>query len=304
MKKKLLLTMVISIMASQCFSFSLAASRNYTSSVGVAIKKYKAGNYTGCLQDTQQIVKSDPSNALAHYYMAMSYVKAGKNNEAINAYTKVLSLHPNTVLYNYASTGKLCLEAPDKCKPAEQLSDIDKLISSPSSGALSNSVKDQIELKHLQMIKNEMNKDTEINNYKLKQFKDYTNQRGEVEDNKTVAEEKMPTNDEIVSALKVLNKAGLSQYSPANTAVSPYMQAANPMMMPQSAESMQMNMLLGSQNQPGNNNNMLNMIPFMLAQSKSGQSGNENPYTPQLMQSMLMNSMLPDFNFNVNDNKY
>jgi hypothetical protein len=297
MKRNLLLVATLVIMC-QCFPLMSSATNTVSGPVTIAIKKYKSGNYTGCLQDAQSIVKRDPSNAVAYYYMAMSFAQAGKKDEAIGAYQKVLNLNPNSVLFSYATTGKRCIETPDKCHETEELTEIDKMIASPYGDGLSDSVKNDFEKKRLEKIKNEMNSNDDINNYKLKQFKDYTNQRSQAgADNKLAAEEKMPTNDEIVAALKVLKKAGLDQSSS-------YSQMNNPMMVPQNAESAQLSMMLGSQNQSGNNNNnMMNMIPFMLAQSKNGQSGGGNPYSPQLMQTMMMNSMLPDFNFNTNDDK-
>ena len=298
MKRNLLLVVAILIVMYQCFSLAIAGTNTVSGPVSIAIKKYKAGNYTGCLQDVQVIVRSDPSNTIAYYYMAMSYAQAGQKDQAISAYQNVLNLHPNSVLYTYATTGKRCLETPDKCQETEQLSDIDKMIASPLGDTLSTSVKTSVEKNRLDKIKNEMNNVDEVNNYKLKQFKDFTNQRSQADaDAKIASEAKAPTNDEIVAALKVLKKAGLDQSSG-------YSQMTNPMMMPQNEESAQLSMMMGSQNQSGNNNNnMMNMIPFMLAQSKNGQNNAGNPYSPQLMQSMMMNSMLPDFNFNTNDDK-
>ena len=62
-------------------------------------------------------------------------------------------------------------------------------------------------------------------------------------------------------------------------------------MNPQYAE---MSMLLG------NNNNGMNMVPFMMAQAQSGKN-----IDPKLMQAMILNSMMPDMNFgNDNNNRF
>ena len=58
----------------------------------------------------------------------------------------------------------------------------------------------------------------------------------------------------------------------------------------------ELGMLLGNNN---NNNSMMNMVPFLMSQHQNGQK-----IDPQLLQSMMMNSMLPDFTFSDNDNKY
>jgi len=310
MKRKLLLLMAVLVIMCQCFLLPAVATQTLSAPVVTAIKKYKAGNYTGCLQDTQLIVVRDPSNAIAYYYMAMAYVKAGNKDKAIEAYQKVLTLSPNPVLKKYAATGNRCIATPDLCKEDEknqpELTDVDKMVGSTYVGGLSESARAQVEEKRLQMIKNEMNTDTDLNNYKFKQFTDYTKQHSQAEvTDKVASADKMPTNDEVVAAMKVLSRAGLSPYSQNNTALNGYAQVnnANPMAQ-QSAESAQLSMMMGSGNQSGNNNNnMMNMIPFMLAQSKNGQGNGGNPYSPQLIQSMMMNSMLPDFNYNTDKDR-
>ena len=42
---------------------------------------------------------------------------------------------------------------------------------------------------------------------------------------------------------------------------------------------------------------MMNMVPFLLNQYQNGEKIN-----PEIIQAMMMNSMIPDFTFN-NDNK-
>lgn len=277
--------------------------------VRVAIKKYKTGNYTGCLQTCQNIVKYDPSNAIAYYYMAMSYVKAGKKDEAIKSYSRVLSLKPNARLNEYASTGKRCLETPDQCKLAPAKSEtpeIDRFIATPPAGGIAASVTQDAEKKRLERIMNKINNGTELDEYEFRKFKDYTKNRSQVEVKDETVSNKKPTNDEIVAALKVLNDAGLNSYAqqaqsmlqnPAAltagaASVNPYAQAASY----QSPDEAQLSMLMGGHNQSNCNNSMMNMLPYMLAQSKNGTS----TYSPQLIQSVIMNSMMTDFNFDSN----
>lgn len=293
MKKFYLLSISLLLIFGQALSCN-ASSRNYTTGpVSVAIKKYKIGNYTGCLQDTQIIVKNDPSNVVAYYYMAMSYSQAGKKDKAIESYQKVLSLNPNATLARYATMGKRCLETPDKCKETDQSSEIDKLIATPTGDGLSAKVRADLEQKRLESVREEINNGKDINDYQLRQFKDYTNQHSQADTSDKVAD-KQPTNDEIVAALKVLNRAGLNPYGQG---VNPVAQVANT----QNSEMAQMSMMLGGNQQNNGNNNALNMIPYMLAQKNNGGTG--SAYSPQLMQAMIMNSMLPDMNFNTKEDK-
>lgn len=326
MKKFWLLTISLLLMFGQSLNCAMASSHKPSGPVSIAIRKYKAGNYTGCLQDTQMIVKRDPSNVIAYYYMAMAYSQAGRKDKAIEAYQKVLSLKPNAVLYRYASTGKRCLETPDKCKPTDKSSEIDKMVTSPYGDGMSAKVRGDIEQKRLDAVRQEINSGKDVNNYQFRQFPDYTHRtEADVEDSVAVQPEmelpadtpieakasapvrtqakvdsqvsKQPTNDEIVAAIKILKQAGLDPTSVYSQGANPLAQVANT----QNSEIAQMSMLMGgNQSNGGNNNAALNMIPYMLSQSKNGAG---NAYTPQLMQSMIMNSMLPDFNYNTDKDK-
>ena len=272
--------LLVLILISPC-SF---AKNSVSTPVKVAIKKYKSGNYTGCLQDCQSIVAKDSKNAMAYYYMAISYVQAGKKDEAIENYSKVLSLKTNSRLSEYATTGKRCLETPDKCvleDGTNNYAEVDKFLANPLSDGFSETVKKDIEQKDLDSIKNDINNGKELDSYQLK------NNRTLMETKDKIAQNN-PNTDEINAALKVLNDAGIN----------PYAQSANY----QNPEQAQLNMLMGENdgNQSKDNSNMMNMLPFMIAQNnKNGTEG----YSPQLMQSVIMNSMMSDFNLDLDKDK-
>lgn len=293
MKKQLLYLIAFAIVAGQVCA--QAASTSTSGAVTTAIRKYKVGNYTGCLQDTQSIVRRDPSNGIAYYYMALSYVQAGKKDEAIKAYEKVISIKPNPTLYTYANMGKVCLESPEKCKLSEEDANIDKAVNGPFDAGLTQKVKNEVDQKKLDALKNQINSGTDINNYDLRNYTDYSKQRSETKTDDKIAKEAQPTNDEIVAALKVLTKAGVNPYAQTN----PYAQ----IMGAQNPEMAQLSSLMGNNNNQSNNNAMLNMIPYMLAQGKNGADNGANSYSPQIMQAMMMNSMLPDFNFDTSKDR-
>lgn len=268
------------------------AANKTGSAVSIAIKKYKRGNFTGCLQDCQRIVTKNPTNSLAYYYMAMSYVQAGRKNEAIIAYTKVLSLKTSTKLYEYASTGKRCLETPEQCQlstdPTMATSPgMDALIASPVRGDVAQSVKNDITQIRLNGIRNKINSGQEMDDYSFRKFKNYSDEKTELNDGTKIAQAK-PTQEEIAAAMKVLNDAGMPQYS------------QNPMMPTQAEnpEYLQLKALLGNGNQQ-QNNDIMNMIPMMMSQNNNGTAN----YSPQMMQAVILNSMMSDLNFNLNDNK-
>lgn len=293
MKKQLLYLLGIVIILSKA-SYAYAKYSPVSNPVKVAINKYKNGNYTGCLQDCQNIVAKDPSNTIAYYYLAMSYVQAGNKDDAIKNYAKVLSITVNPKLQDYASTGKRCLETPDKCHldTATDSADLDNFIATPND-TLSDTVKDSLNKRNLDNIKNEINNGRDLDNYQFRKFKDYSPKRSQADnENEAIAQEK-PSNDQIVAAIKTLQAAGINPYAQTQAQVpqSQDMQA----MTGQNAEMQQLKMLMGENN--NQDNSMLNMLPVMAAQNKEGASN----YSPQLMQAVMMNSMMNSMNFSVDD---
>lgn len=289
------------------FQASCALASNVTYPVKLAIKKYKMGNYTGCIQDCQNITEISPTNAIAYYYLAMSYAQAGRKKEAIAAYSKALSLSKDTKLSEYATTGKRCLETPDKCvldtkpnKPnPESETELDKLINKPFTDGLSDSVRKDFEQKHLDSIKNDINNNKDINDYELRKINDASEQISPTDSNEKIS--KKPTNDEIVAALKVLNSAGVS-YPQLQTPLKTDNAYSDQVADYQTPQMAQLDMLMNENDANNGNNTLLNMLPFMLAQNKNG-TGN---YSPQMIQAAIMNSMMTNLNFDLNksEDKY
>jgi len=295
MKKQLIYFLVAIFLVSYALN-SCAFAAGPTPAIKAAVKKYHAGDYVGCLQDCLNITYHDQKNAVAYYYMAMSYAQSGQKDKAVAAYSKVLSLSPNAMLADYATTGKRCLETPEKCElkddSATPTGDIDKLIAAPSSDGLSGSVKKDLEQKQLDVIKNQINSDKEVDGYDLKKLNDASGQtmpQGAATA-VTAATSKQPSNQDIAAAIKVLNEAGINPYSQVGNYQNP--------------QAMQLNMLSAFNNNPvanpNDSNAMLNMIPSMMAQSKTGQ-GN---YSPQVMQAFIMNTLTGNMmDLNSNSNK-
>lgn len=290
MKRRLVCFLAVSSILMQVSLCSFANSTN-SNLIKIAIKKYRNGNYVGCLQDCQNIVSRDPSNAMAYYYMAISYVQSGQKNKAIQSYGKVLSLHPNGTLAEYATTGKRCLETPDQCRQDQAAAstnpELDKFISSSKSDVSAKAQKD-IEQRYLNSIKDEINSGKDINGNDLKRLNNNT----QLEE--TEKKSQTPTNEEIAAALKTLNDAGLNV---PTGMVNPYMQNNNA----SGQDLTQLNMLMGNSNQ-ADNNSMLNMLPYIIAQNKNGVG---QQYSQQMMQTMIMGSMMQNVNFNLSqdDNK-
>ncbi len=258
MKNKIL------ILVAFMFSVSCVSQANdLLPEVGDAIQKYKGQNYVGCMQDTLEITKNDPADALAYYYMAISYVKLGDKEKALEAYQKVIALSSNSTLKEYAQRGELCLNNPEECKPKnstdleERLSDeYYKFINSTKN--LSKEVSDKLDEIQIEIMKQDINK--------------------EVDDKKS----EMPTNDEIANAVKTLAKVGVNPFTSQSNA---YIQAQQSML--QNPEYMQLQMMLG--NNGNNSDDFMSMLPYFMAQGGKNQNMSADTIKNMMMSSMIGN---------------
>lgn len=198
MKKKILLALSILILSSTCtISYS---KNNISEDMANAIKLYKAANYSECYARLDDIIKNDPANALAYYYKAMSAAQIGRKDEAIENYDKAIVLTPsNSNLNHYASKGKNCLESPDMCYEALYDSIMDKFIRSKEGNNFSEAVQSEHDRLKLEQLKRMINTDEEIKPQQFRDYKDFSRMNYNAN----------PTNDDIVAAMRVLQKAGL-----------------------------------------------------------------------------------------------
>lgn len=305
MKKKLLCASVIMLFLVYPYTKVSAKNSYYNSRVKVAIQKYKSGNYTGCIQDCKNIVKTEPENAFAYYYMGMAYTQAGKGDEAVICYKKVLSLKTEPKLAEYAETGRRCIETPVRCIPPkpvdniakEELSDIDKFVASPSD--LSPTVRQDFQQKHLNAIKTEINGNKDLDNYNFQKLNDASQDSLKSEEQPKIAQK--PSDTEIKAALKVLNDAEINPNDASYSSVlnQNSQNGLQQIINNQNPELLEINALMGNNSQSNQNNSMLNMVPYMLSQNKSGNSS----YSPQLMQAIMMNSMMNNMDYNIDVDK-
>ena len=161
MKKHILVILSVLICT---MSMAVVDAKSTTSpALASAIKMYKTKNYSGCYIALNDIVKKDPSNALAYYYLAMSSAQIGKKDEAIDNYTKVMSLSPNGVLGKYAAKGKVCLENPDKCHEPEEVADPDDAFIRGGFGSgFSEKVRSDYEKQKIENLMREMNRGKDV----------------------------------------------------------------------------------------------------------------------------------------------
>ena len=258
--KKSLITLLSILIVVCTISYAEAKSVTSNSNLASAIRLYKAGNYSQSYELLHKITQKDPSNAVACYYLAMTSVQIGKKDEAIDNYSKVITLAPNSKLGDYATKGKTCIETPDKCNaPADEGSSFDKFVRSTFGSGFSQEAKNEYEKKKIENMMREMNRKDDITPNKFKEFKDYSSEA--------------PTNDEIVAALRVLQKAGLTGTG-LNVGGNGF------------GYNSDLSLINGTQNNSYNNYEMLNML-----------LGNRNSssLSPQVIQSLLTSQMSAGF---------
>ena len=247
--KKYILVLMTAIICASTVNFACAKTTTSNSALASAIRLYKTGNYSQSYIAFNNIVKKDPSNAVAYYYLAMTSAQIGKKDEAVANYEKVISLSPNGQLGRYATKGKTCLETPDKCHEESTETAEDSFIQGRFGTGFSDKARSDYEKQKIENLMREMNRGNDVTPQNFRDYKDFSSE--------------VPTNDEIVAALRVLQRAGLSDVLNNNVN--------------------EMSLLTG--NNENNNNAMLNMLMG---------SGNSS-LSPQVIQSLLTNQMSVGF---------
>ncbi|OGI21069.1 MAG: hypothetical protein A2287_00550 [Candidatus Melainabacteria bacterium RIFOXYA12_FULL_32_12] len=279
-----------------------AFAKTTQNNLKIGITQYKQGNYIGAMQTLQDVVAKDPGNSLAHYYLAIAYVRVGKIQEARQEYQKVTSLNPSSELAFYASTGLKHLSSisePASTKatakpgteflpPPPELTPgppISRTPTQKSQDFMSEQAKNTLIEKNINSIINNANQNGSVPPEKLDKVEKMIKQKSE---NAT------PSNEEIAEALKTLSQAGM------NLNLNPS-QNLNP-------EAMQLNMmmgLMGGNNNMNNNtnNNPMNMLSLMMMYQNPENAKNMDP---QLMETMISGMMMPNMfsvtNSNDNNN--
>lgn len=257
-----------------------------------AVSKYEAGNYVGCLQELFSLIKKQPNDAVAYYYIAMAYTHLDMQTEAVEAYEKVISLNSNSYLTEFAEKGRDCLTNGPKCQTvgdAAEQNALDKFINSPYGNGLSPELNNEVRQKELNNIKETINKKEDLEHKdieKIRKFDSKDDLQSSIEETEKIA---MASDEEILQAVKTLKDSGLNITVQQENPYAQFAQYQDPRMA-------EMSMLLGNGNN-NNGNNMMNMLPMLMNKAQNGEN-----IDPRFMQAMMMNSMMSDLDFNGNNN--
>lgn len=281
--------------------------------VNSAIAKYKSGNYTECLQHLYSYIKKHPSDAYAYYYMGMAYTKIGESAAAKNCYQKVINCNAKGKLLEQALKGRDCITGGSYChafdpNPSIPGADpLDEFINAPYTGnGFSPELERQYKQQQLNNLQKEINRKDKLDEDTKNKMREIQNTSEGITDNKISMStgfaarlDSTPSNAEILDAIDVLKRAGLNisagSLEPAKSESS---NKVNPADFMPSAEMQQLNMMLGNNNN-NNSDAMMNMLPYMMQADNNGQK-----IDPQVIQSMMVNSMMSSINSMGNtDNK-
>lgn len=253
MKKYIVLSLLSLLFCTASVSV-VQAKNSTTPALASAIKLYKAGNYTESYATLKKVVVDEPANALAYYYLAMSAVQVGERAEAIENYNKVLSLAPSEKLANYATKGKVCIESPISCKDVgTKPSELDSFIQQSFGSGFSEKARSEYEKLKIENMMREMDRRNDIAPARFKEYKDFSSYND------------IPSNEEIVTAFRILQRAGLSEFVNGSKDIS--------------------ELSLLSQSKVNGSNQLFDILG----------GGNNSTLNPQIIQALLTNQMTTGF---------
>ena len=259
-----------------------------------AVSSYKNGNYTGAAQELFSYLKKYPEDPKALYYLAMTLANLGDSDAAIALYEQIITLNPGEAFVVSAAKGRDCLIGGPLCVESALMEDVepdplDEFINAPYDDGFSPELKEQMKLKELENIQDNINRKPQLEKKDVQQIKDFDEQHsGEIlTDNKIAMAEGDVSNEDIVSAINTLRKAGMT------VSIQPTVQTTY-----QNPQMAEMSMMLGNY-QNSNNDPMAQMMPYMM---QAGTKEGAQNINPQVIQAMMMNSMMSNFDFNTSDN--
>lgn len=265
--KRVLLLVIVFLSLSSGLSFA-----GDTELMTLGIESYKSGNYADCITKMKTLVKNDPTSAVGYYYLGLAYAKTGRKFLAVRNYDKVIALNSDKTLIDLARVGKQKAAGESVTAIEAEIKDIEEeAVESQHTEKAEKLTPAELRQKYEEKITKNDNKQ-EAKTTRTIKASDYAQANAQ------------PTNDEIVNAIKVLQKAGLLN--------SMNMGGYNPQMDP---KTQQMNAMMMMMNNGNNNNGMMNMMPFM---------NNNGKPDPQMIQMMMMNQMMPNFSSGNNNNGY
>lgn len=219
MKNNLLKAIVAIVILANVSMIAYAKAKTYaitpsapvvSESMKPIIKDYREGNYTQSMVKLEELLMKEPFNTYAHYYLALTYTRLGKKDEAKQCYKNVIDLNTNMSLRYYSQKALACLDNPtsaectsisstnrivkdEKAQVQEEDDDITQFIK--SGRMIHPAAADAITRERME---------------RKIQAEEYA--RRQQEENANDTESALPTKEEILAAYDTLSRAGLNPY--------------------------------------------------------------------------------------------
>ncbi len=113
-----------------------STAKNDSGTVKNAIKKYKDKNYVGCISDLKIYTEQDPKSSIAWYYLGNAYMNIAMNEEAFEAFDKVIELNDVPKLTSYSIQAELCMKDKVNCSYKDFTKDEIKSLKADPQGFL------------------------------------------------------------------------------------------------------------------------------------------------------------------------
>ncbi len=179
------------------------------------IVDYRNGNYIQSMLKLEELVKKEPENTYANYYLALTYTRLGKKEDAEKFYNRVITLNSNMSLRYYSQKALACLDDPtsQQCTDIKSTNQLVKKTNESSDGAVQEDDDITKFIKSGQKIhpaavdsitKDRMERRIQAEEYLRKQQQEQTGEK---------QSSLVPTQEEIIAAYNTLKKAGLDPYN-------------------------------------------------------------------------------------------
>lgn len=333
LKKMFLVALLPFLIVSPVFS----ADNSNTFKEGVSL--YKSENYIKSRDVLIKSVNSDPANALAHYYLAMCFVKLGDVDKARKEYEKVVKINEEAVIAIYAKKGIELLDAKslgnsnsdnDNNKNNSQNNFMNGYMAPPPVMPVNNEIDNKSKDKSKN--KNSFNENQQFmppmvyptndkvdkkDNSKYPanfynpipmQLDNPAPKSNQMPNNKSMLENEINgKNDLFISENKVENS---NKTQPTDTEIKKAYETLSKAGMGNSysnPELLQMQMMMGALGGNGLNNGMMgnnsiNPMASLMPMMMLSQQGNNNEMNSGLMEAMINNMMMPSLMSIGNDN--
>lgn len=256
---------------------------SYASKIKVAIQKYKKQNYTGCIQDLEEIYEKQPYNSVVSYYLGLAYLKLGYTDKATSHFTIAKTIEPDSAIGKYSQRGIDLISNPQNAASVFAEDELDAFIKGPVH--IAPEIEADMAKKRLQIEKLKMN--DSINK---------SEKKNSDKNDKIVSDQ--PSDAEIANAVRTFQKLGINPFQ-AQSNQNQVQMTQQQIQQQQKIynDMMQLSMLNGF----GNNNNSsgFNSALMMLPAMFGNQNGQNFKMTGEMLNAMLMSQMMPNLDFNV-----